>query len=382
MIHLDDIVGQDTAVGQLRRAYESGRWPHALLFAGPEGVGRRTTALALAELLLCERPEGGAAGPSLFGGEVEPIPPTACGECEDCRMTAGGSHPDLHVVRKELAAYHDDTNVRNRRMQNLGIDVIRQFLIRPAGAAPSRGRGKVFVVLEADLLTDGAQNALLKTLEEPPSGATIILICRQVEQLLPTTRSRSALVRFAPLPREFVAERLAEAGVPPGEAEYWAALTGGSLGRSLAAHERGLYEGKRDLLARVANAAEDEELSERLEKAMDKLSRKLVSESRGGDAPQLAVSVANRRAAGMLLEIVSGAFRDAMSDRAGRAGPPINADQPEVVDRLAGRFDARELAGAIEQLCRYEQLLWRNVSTKTLWENVAVTCASAAALRV
>ncbi|MFW6133913.1 MAG: hypothetical protein ACOC8F_08460, partial [Planctomycetota bacterium] len=143
---LDDIVGQDEAVGRLDAAMRAGRLPHALLFAGPEGVGRRTTAVALAKTLLCAE-AANIGGPALFGAEeVAPAAPRACGQCDDCRMTEAASHPDLHPVYKELAAYHDDPQVRERKMQRLVIDVVRQFLIAPAGQAPSRGRGKVFIV--------------------------------------------------------------------------------------------------------------------------------------------------------------------------------------------------------------------------------------------
>ncbi|MCY2930316.1 MAG: hypothetical protein NTV86_12620 [Planctomycetota bacterium] len=230
MVELTDIVGQPEAVTTLTRALSGERRHHAFLFAGPDGVGRRTTAAAFAKALLCS---GGAApGASLFGG-AEPAAAGACGACPDCRMFDAGSHPDFHMVYKELARYHDDESVRGSVMQELSIAVIRQFLLAAASLKPSRKKGKVFVVREADLLSDEAQNAMLKTLEEPPPGVTIILICRRPEELLATTRSRCSLVRFGPLPREFVREKLVEAGLEEAECAFWSAFTDGSVGRAL-----------------------------------------------------------------------------------------------------------------------------------------------------
>ena len=99
-------------------------------------------------------------------------------------MMAAGSHPDFQMVYKELAQYHDELSVRLRVMQDLGIDVIRSFLIYPAYRAGNRGRGKVFVVLEAELMSFPAQNALLKTLEEPPAGVRIILITSRPDSIV------------------------------------------------------------------------------------------------------------------------------------------------------------------------------------------------------
>jgi DNA polymerase-3 subunit delta' len=113
----DQIHGQDSAIQRLGKTLTSQRQPHAFIFAGPAGVGRQTTATALAEALLCEDP---------------PAPAAACGRCVSCNMMQAGSHPDFQRVYKELAAYHDDPAVRNRVMQELGIEVIRRFLIAPA----------------------------------------------------------------------------------------------------------------------------------------------------------------------------------------------------------------------------------------------------------
>ena len=379
MPDLLDIVGQDAALAQLQRATGGDRRPHAWLFAGPEGVGRRTTAVELARLLLCER---AASRPNL--GRLRDLPKDfplrqGCGACASCTALSAGTHPDLHLVRKELARYHDDPEVRGRKMQALGIEVIRQFLIDPAGRAAAAGRGKVFVVIEAGAMSPPAQNALLKTLEEPPAGVTLILICTRPGDLLPTTRSRCQVVRFGPLPADFVAGALAADGTDAGEARFWARLTEGSLGRSRRLAETDLYAFKRELLDALAAlpGGGAGELAEKLLDAAKKQAKTLTAAD-----GLLAESVATRRGGELLLGLVASAYRDALRLAAGAEGPLIHDDQRPAVEALAGRFAPTELADILRQLSRCEQLIWRNVNAKLLWDNVAITCASGVPLEV
>ena len=378
MMGLDDIVGQDAAVARLRRTLAGGRRPHAFLFAGPEGVGRQTTASAMARLLLCEAPQ------------LSPQRVAACGSCHSCRTMAAGTHPDYHLVYKELAAWHDDPGVRRRVMQELSIDVIRQFLMAPAYQASTVGRGKVFVVLDAELMSNAAQNALLKTLEEPPPGVSIILICQRPEQLLPTTLSRCWLVRFGYLPREFVRSRLEAEGVDPSEADFWAALTEGSIGKALELARLELYPVKRHIVEQLGQLTSigNADLGEELARTMDSLAEQAVAASRKSDGSTMSKNLASRQAAGMLLELLSSIYRDALHlTAAAEADPPepvelIHSDQPEAIGRIAQRLEAGQLAEILEQLSQFERLLWRNVNPKLVWDNVVITCATAMPLQV
>ena len=384
MIDLPDIVGQDEAIARLERKIAAGRMPHAFCFTGPAGVGKRTTAEALAKVLLCENPSIGPNKGRLGGMENEEPIRLPCGTCPDCTMIAAAAHGDFHPIYKELARYHDDANVRNRVMQGLGIDVIRRFLIDPAGRSATRGRGKVFVVLEAELLSIAAQNALLKTLEEPPANVTIILISLRGEQLLPTTRSRCSLVRFGPLPTDFITRKLTEAQVDPKESQFWASFTGGSVGRALKLARAGMYEIKRDLLGRLAglDAGGDVKLGEDLAGITDRLGETAVRQAKTQDGASLSKNLATRRASGAMLELIASVFSDALALSTGAERTLVHADQPREIRDIAGRFDPTELAEILEQLSRYERLLWRNVNAKIIWDNVVITCASAAALRV
>ncbi len=384
MIGLLDIVGQDTAVARLQRGLSGQRRPHAYLFAGAEGVGRRTTAEALAAALLCSRPADRSNAGKLPGLPADYQLLTACGACDDCRMMAAGSHPDYHLIYKELAAFHPDPKVRDRVMQDLGIDVIRQFLIVPVGQAPARGRGKVFVVRQAELMSIPAQNALLKTLEEPPPAVTIILLCRNEQMMLPTTLSRCSLVRFGPLPEQFVRQGLTDRRVDETQAAFWARFADGSIGRATALADGGLYEIKCDMIARLAAlpSGGDSDLAEELVKTTDKLADDAVAAARSDDGASLSKKLAARQATGTMLQLVACLYVDALTIATGVDRPLVHADQADAVRAAAERFTPTQLADVIEQISEFERMLWRNVNPRIVWDNAVITCASAAPLAV
>ena len=379
MPELLDIIGQDTALAQLQRMAVGDRRPHAFLFAGPEGVGRGTTAVEFAKVLLCENPTQ-RPNASRLHDLPDDFPLTqGCGACRSCRTIAAGACPDVNLVHRRLARFHDDPKVRGRVMQDLGIDVIRQFVIAPAQRASATGRGKIFIVREAELMSVPAQNALLKTLEEPPEGVTIILTATSAAELLPTTRSRCQTVRFGPLPLEFVAGVLEAEGVAPAEARFWAAMTAGSVGRASRLAAEDLYEFKQETVRTLAELAPSAAgaVAEGLHKTMEKLGKRRQSREEG-----LAATLANRQAGQMLLGLIASVYRDAVTVACGADKPLTHADQGDAIARIADRFVPEALAEILSQLARYEQLLWRNVNAKLLWDNVVLTCASAAPLGV
>ena len=231
----DDIFGQDAAIQTLQRAIQTDRLPHGLVFAGPAGVGKAMTARVLAAVFLCERPKAAASGP--------------CGRCESCRAFDTGNHPDYHVITKELIRYHDKTG--KSKGVDLSINVIRPEVVDPAGRKPAMGRGKVFVIEQAELMNPHAQNALLKTLEEPPGRTLIVLLTDQPGLLLPTIRSRCQMIRFAALPEPLVRRELEKRGVDRKLAAEAAQLAGGSLGVALKWLEDGVIAEASDLIGRI-----------------------------------------------------------------------------------------------------------------------------------
>jgi len=189
--------------------------PHAIVFAGPEGVGKFRAALWLASRLGCEAP-------------------SRCkGECPSCKKVSAGAHPDLLVLEPEP----------NER--SIGIDRVRDYLIprlsmRPTGDAPN-----VAIIRDAHKLTLDAQSALLKTLEEPSGRALIVLVTDALGALLATVRSRCQLLRFAPLGDDDVERVLIEAGIEAGHARRAAHLAGGRPGRAMRTTEDRIEERER-----------------------------------------------------------------------------------------------------------------------------------------
>ncbi len=174
---LSALADQPRAAALLGRALAAGRVAHAYAFVGPPRSGRAGAALTFAEALLCER--SGADG--------------GCGQCRACSLVARRQHPDLHLI----APTPPERNPRGPRAIRIG-DI--RGLERQASLRPALGACKVFIVDDADRMTDDTPHAFLKTLEEPPARTVIILVLASVRVLPATVLSRCQIVRFAPRP--------------------------------------------------------------------------------------------------------------------------------------------------------------------------------------
>ena len=215
-----EIIGQDRATLALRAAVRRGALHHAYLLAGPEGVGKGTTARLLAQAANCEREDG-----------------DACGTCGPCRKVARGVHPDVLVIERErdmARAGRWEPKGGRTPSRDIVVDQVRELLDRRLALRRFEGRRRVVILDPADAMNPQAQNAILKTLEEPPPDTTLVLVSSSADALLPTVRSRCLRIPFAPLPESFLLERLAAAGRPPEVARLAATLAAGSLGKALA----------------------------------------------------------------------------------------------------------------------------------------------------
>lgn len=254
-IPMASVLGQARAVGTLQAAMRADRVHHAWIFHGPKGVGKLTTALAFAATLLDP-----STAPNL-SGNPEPDP-----ESQVQRLLRSGGHPDLHVITKELARFSNDPKVRDAKLITIPKDVIDTHLVQPAKLAPmvrnNAAIGKVFIVDEAELLDRSAtnattQNSILKTLEEPDGKTVIILVTSSPDRLLPTIRSRSQQVRFAPLDRHSLKTwaNSRDLGVPPDEIDWLLEQSEGSPGEVLKAIEFGLPAWRTRLAPLLAGAS-------------------------------------------------------------------------------------------------------------------------------
>ncbi len=237
-----EIIGQERALDPLRAALGRGALHHAYLFAGPEGVGKGTAARLLAQAANCEPAQG---QPEEAGRQRPPMSVDACGECLSCRKIARGVHPDVVVLAEERTMARAGTwEPKGGRApsRDIVVDQIREVVDRRLSLRRLEARRRFVVLDPADAMNPQAQNALLKTLEEPPDDTTLVLVAAAADALLPTVRSRCLRVPFRPLPAALVEERLRAAGHAPEAARLAASLSGGSLGKALALDDQALAE--------------------------------------------------------------------------------------------------------------------------------------------
>jgi DNA polymerase III subunit delta' len=214
----ESIKGQEQACRVLASALECGRVPHAYLFTGPDGVGKRTTAIQWAQILNC------SSRPALAA---------ACGVCASCRKIQDRLHPDVLWIGFDHQARLLGEDVKKQRA--LKIDTVRD-MERVLHLRALEGRVKIAFVDPAERLVEEAGHALLKILEEPPPGTHVALLAVDARHLLPTLRSRCQWVRFGPLPAAVVAEELRRRrpDLSEEDARAWAVRSEGSLGQALA----------------------------------------------------------------------------------------------------------------------------------------------------
>jgi DNA polymerase-3 subunit delta' len=235
-IALSAVLGQDRAVGVMQDALRSGKVHHAWTFHGPVGVGKFTAALAFAACLLDPTTDVGMTG------EIAPDPSSKVQA-----MLRGGAHPDLTIVTRETAKFHDDKQIRDRKQTTIPIDVVRKFVLEPgalsAQVSPGGAAAKVFIIDEAELLGIPAQNALLKFLEEPPARTVLMLVTSNPELLLPTIRSRCQRVGFVGLSQGAMQQWLKgrEVDLAPAQRGWLVDFCAGSPGAFVRAHETGIH---------------------------------------------------------------------------------------------------------------------------------------------
>jgi len=342
-IGLTDVVGHPRALGVLNAAVASERVHHAWIFHGPRGVGKFTTALAFAATLMDP-----TTAPDL-SGRLAPDP-----ESSVQRLLRVGMHPDLHIIRKELAAYSEDSKVRDSKQATIAKDVVEQHLLAPAALAATvrndARAAKVFIVDEAELLDRSltnapVQNAILKTLEEPDGRTVIILVTSNEERLLPTIRSRCQRVAFTPLDDEAMSLWLRSAKVElPEESRQWLLrYAGGCPGELLVALQSDLFAWQQRLdpmLAEVVRGRFSIDLGGTMAELVEGWAKAFVSKNSDASKDR-----ANHAAAELLFRLLSEYCRGTM--RRGLASSR-GGDDPAV----AGAMSALGVLGQAQSYLR------------------------------
>ncbi|MFN6962769.1 MAG: ATP-binding protein [Pyrinomonadaceae bacterium] len=237
----DDLVGNDRVRSILQRLANESRVPNALLFAGPDGVGKRHFALAVAAAALCHSPKDG--GP--------------CGECLACHRSQIFEWPkadDKEAHKRVVFSEHPDLGMVIAYNRNILVDAVRD-LEREANFRPYEAQARYFVIDDADKMNAAASNALLKTLEEPSATTHIILVTARPDALLRTIRSRCQTVRFAPVPADEIEKLLLRTHkYAQADARVIAAYAQGSVSRALGIDAEN-FRARRDAMMRVLYSA-------------------------------------------------------------------------------------------------------------------------------
>ena len=237
------LIGNDNAKRSLKRLLANGRVPNSLLFAGDEGVGKRQFALQVAKAFVCK----------------EPTDHEACGVCAACRRADVFTLPksdnkDAHKV--VIFSEYPDVATVIPYNRNILVDAIRD-LEREANFRPYEAAARFFIIDDAHKMNDAAANALLKTLEEPPSTSYIFLITSRPDSLLPTIRSRCQMMRFAPVETEEIERFLIDdKAFTLDEARLAARLARGSVGRAVSVDVAKFKANRGRMLGVLHNAVE------------------------------------------------------------------------------------------------------------------------------
>ncbi len=315
-----NLIGHEWAVDMLKKHVIHGTTRHAYLFAGPPGLGRRTLALRFAQALNCQTPAG-------LG-----IP---CGECRNCKQIASMQHPDLTVIQADSEG------------GIIKVDQIREAR-RMLTLKPYAANYRVTLFLRFQQANDSAANALLKTLEEAPSYAVLILTADNPEQLLPTIVSRCEVLRLRPLKVEEVQQALEEKGFETNQSKLIAHISGGRFGYA-------------------SRLLESETLLTEREERLNDL-QSLISASRVEKFSYADKLSKDKDSMRRVILIWLSYWRDVMLRTAQAETPLVNIDRNIEIEDIAHRMDLSSARLVVNGLEGTLEKMERNVNSRLLAE--------------
>jgi len=318
-----DIMGHDRIIEVLRRSLRNGKTAHSYLFEGVPGSGRKKTAMMLIQALFCKA-----------------LTDDACGDCHSCRKIVSGNHPDIHHI------------VPLPDKRDISIDQLRE-LQHILSLRPYEAPRKACIIDPAERMSVNAANSLLKTLEEPPGNALIVLLTENAGMLLSTVRSRCQLIRFAPLSPEHVITVLERSGMPPETATLIAPMSGGSLQRALELDNESLVVRREAVLSRVSQLSNN-----RIATIFD------AAEELSG----------NRDATLELLDMLLSFFRDAVHLGAGNR-EIVNRSVRRAIESIAAQRSFPRNLEILEQINATKRDVQRNANSKLALDNLFMAMA-------
>ncbi|MBP3610046.1 MAG: DNA polymerase III subunit delta' [Lachnospiraceae bacterium] len=314
-----DVIGQEQITGHLQNAIRMGKVSHAYILQGEAGSGKKLLAGIFAAALQCE--EGG----------IEP-----CGHCQSCKQAVSGNHPDIRRITHEKAA--------------IGVDDIRLQLNNDIMVKPYSRPYKVYIIDEAEKMTEQAQNAMLKTIEEPPGYAVILLLTVNAKLLLPTILSRCILLNVRPVARQAVTKLLTERhGIAGYMAEVAADFADGIPGRAIAYAQSGEFVSLKEDVLKVVKRLESMPAEEIYKKVKEWAVRKT-------ELPDM-------------LSLINLWFRDILVMKATKGeGRPVFREEEQELRRQAERMDFRWLEQCLEVIELTRQRMSANVNLEVSLE--------------
>jgi DNA polymerase III subunit delta' len=328
-----ELTGHTHLLDLIARAATRGSLPPSVIFAGPDGVGKRMAAVALAQLMNCL-----SLPPAAASETVSDRRPDACGACASCKRIARGVHADVLLIEP------GDSGA-------IKIDQVRDAIERSA-YRPFEGRRRVVILDDADAMNPDAQNAVLKTLEEPPAASTFVLVTARPDMLLPTVRSRCQRLRFGRLsPADVATILMRDHAYTAADAHAAASMSDGSIGLALEGGSDEFVEARQAAADLLETAALSNDPRRRLEGA-----KALSAAARGSsDRDELARRL---RALGSILRDL-GALLSRADERC-----LANADLRPLLQRLQRSFDGERTLRAFSAVDRALVALDRNASPK------------------